>query len=103
MTPIYDVIEPYSEMSKNERYFLNGIIRALKPRKILEVGVSSGGGSAIILNAISDIDGAKLYSVDYAEKAYKYPDKLSGFLVNEKFPELVMSRVLLSKSAAILI
>ena len=88
MTPIYDVIDPYSEMKENERYFLNGIIRALKPRKILEVGVSSGGGSAIILNAISDIDGAKLYSVDYAEKAYRHPDKLSGFLVNEKFPEL---------------
>ena len=88
MTPIYDVIDPYSEMKENERYFLNGMIRALKPRKILEVGVSSGGGSAIILNAISDIDGAKLYSVDYAEKAYRHPDKLSGFLVNEKFPEL---------------
>ncbi|MBQ7576657.1 MAG: class I SAM-dependent methyltransferase [Synergistaceae bacterium] len=88
LTPIYDIIDPYSEMKKNERYFLNGIIRALKPRKILEVGVSSGGGSAIILNAISDIEGAKLYSVDYLEKAYGYPEKLSGFLVNEKFSEL---------------
>ena len=37
-------VEPYSEMSLNERYFLNGMIRSLKPQKVLEVGVSSGGG-----------------------------------------------------------
>ena len=76
-------------MSRNERYFLNGIIRALKPRKILEVGVANGGGTAIILNAISDIEGAKLYSVDYTEKSYRYPNKPSGFLVEEKFPHLM--------------
>ena len=65
------------------------MIRALKPKKILEVGVANGGGSAIILDAISDIDGAKLYSVDYTEKSYRYPDKPSGFLVEEKFSELM--------------
>ena len=75
-------------MQKNERYFLNGIIRAKKPRKILEVGVAEGGGSAIILNAISDIDGAELYSVDYLEQSFNNPGKLSGFLVQEKFPHL---------------
>lgn len=89
LDPIYDIVAPYSEMSKTHRYFLNGIIRAMKPKKILEVGVSSGGGSALILNAIHDIDGAKLYSVDYEEKAYRHPDKPSGFLVEEKFPELM--------------
>ena len=75
-------------MSRTERYFLNGIIRALRPQKILEVGVANGGGTAIILNAISDIDGAELYSVDYLEKSYRYPGKLSGFLVEEKFRQL---------------
>ena len=76
-------------MAKNERYFLNGIIRALKPKKILEVGVANGGGSAIILNAISDIDGADLYSVDYLEYSYRHPDKTSGFLVEDKFPQFM--------------
>ncbi|MBQ3654517.1 MAG: class I SAM-dependent methyltransferase [Synergistaceae bacterium] len=76
-------------MSKNERYFLNGIIRAMKPKKILEVGVANGGGTSIILNAISDIEGANLYSVDYTEKSYRYPDKPSGFLVEEKFPQFL--------------
>ncbi len=88
LDPIYDTVAPYSEMSKNERYFLSGIIRAMKPKKILEVGVANGGGSAIILNAIRDIDGAELYSVDYTKNSYRYPDKPSGFLVDEKFPEL---------------
>lgn len=89
LDPIYDIVAPYSEMDKNQRYFLNGLIRSLKPKKILEVGVSSGGGSAIILNAISDIDDAKLYSVDYLEKAYRHPEKPSGFIVEEKFPKLM--------------
>lgn len=88
LDPVYEIIAPYSEMDKEQRYFLNGMIRFLKPRKILEAGVSSGGGSALILNAISDIDGAKLYSEDYLEKTYRYPDKPSGFLVDEKFSEL---------------
>ena len=88
LDPIYDTVAPYSEMKKNERYFLSGIIRAMKPKKILEVGVANGGGSAIILSAIRDIDGAELYSVDYTENSYRYPDKPSGFLVDEKFPEL---------------
>ena len=75
-------------MSRTDRYFLNGIIRTLKPKKILEAGVASGAGSAIILNAISDIDGAELYSVDYAEESVNTPGKLSGFLVEEKFAGL---------------
>lgn len=82
-------VEPYSEMSLNERYFLNGMIRSLKPQKVLEVGVSSGGGSAMILNAIDDIEGARLFSVDYLENAYLYPNKKSGFLVEEAFPRLM--------------
>ena len=45
-----------NEMSYLERCFLNGIIRQTKPKKILELGVSAGGSSAIILNAIKDFD-----------------------------------------------
>ncbi|MBQ7545051.1 MAG: class I SAM-dependent methyltransferase [Synergistaceae bacterium] len=76
-------------MKKTERYFLNGIIRALRPRKLLEAGIAAGGGSAIILNAISDIDGAELYSVDYLEESITSTEKHSGFLVEEKFPEFL--------------
>ena len=85
---IYDVVKLYSDMQRNERYFLNGMIRYLKPAKILEVGVSHGGGSAIILNAIRDLP-SRLISVDYCEKYYGGgTDKLSGYIVDEKFSHL---------------
>ena len=77
-------------MEKNERYFLNGVIRYFKPAKILEVGVSQGGGTALILNAIKDLD-SQLISVDYCEKYYgggENGGKLSGWLVDEKFSNL---------------
>lgn len=89
LDPIYDTIAPYSVMQKNERYFINGMIRYFKPKKILEVGVLNGGGSAIILNAIRDIDGAMLYSADYSEVSWYHRDKPSGFLVEEAFPNLM--------------
>ena len=47
---IYIIIE--------ELFFINGLIRKYKPKKILEIGVCTGGISAIKLNAIKDIDGA---------------------------------------------
>ena len=39
-------------LSKIDMQFIIGMIRKYKPKKILEVGVASGGSSAIILNAI---------------------------------------------------
>lgn len=39
-----------------QAYFINGIIRKLKPKKCLEIGVSNGGSSILILNAIKDIE-----------------------------------------------
>ena len=65
---IFDQIKSkYNErlvMSKYEYYFVNGLIRLYKPKKLLEIGVCSGGMSAAILNSIKDIEGAKLYSCD---------------------------------------
>ena len=77
-----------SEMTYLERCFLNGIIRQAKPKKILELGVSAGGSSAIILNAIKDFDNAKLYSVDYNKKWYRDNSKDAGFIIYEKFSNL---------------
>lgn len=77
-----------SEMTYLQRCFLNGIIRQSKPKKILEVGVSAGGSSAVILNAIKDFDNAKLYSIDYNKKWYRDNTKDTGFLIEEKFSRL---------------
>ena len=71
-----------SQMSDNERKFLNGIIRFSKPKKILEVGVRSGGSSSIILNAIEDFKDSKLYSIDLDS------DKSVGECVYKYFPNL---------------
>jgi len=86
---IQNKIQPFIEQSWNEEKFLNGIIRRIKPKKILEIGVSAGGSSSIILNAIKDIPKAKLYSVDRYKKWYKNNHKEVGWLVKEYFPELL--------------
>ena len=86
---IFGIVNLYSQMAKTEKYFLNGMVRCFKPAKILEVGIARGGGSAIILNAIKDIPSSQLISVDYCEKYYGGDtDKLSGYLVDEKFAHL---------------
>ncbi len=59
-----------SEMSVRDRYFLNSVCLRKQPKKLLEIGVSSGGSSIILLNAIKNIEGAHLYSLDYSEDLY---------------------------------
>ena len=86
---IVDDVTLYSQMGKDEIYFLNGAVRYSKPKKVLEVGIAHGGGSAIILNAIKDIEDAHLFSVDYCEKCYDLADdRPSGYGVDEKFSHL---------------
>lgn len=80
--------QSHSLMTETESYFLNGIIRYYKPKKVLEIGVASGTSSAVILNAIKDIEGAKLYSVDLSQRHYTMKNKQTGFAVEEFFPEL---------------
>ena len=70
-----------SLMWKNQKEFLNGLIRKFKPKKILEVGVRFGGSSSIILNAIQDIPNSHLYSIDIDNS------NLVGKCVNNYFPQ----------------
>lgn len=77
----------FSEMNENDRAFLNSLLLKKQPKKILEVGVSKGGSSLVILNAIKDKSDAHLYSCDYLENCYCIPDKKVGFYV-DNFPEL---------------
>ncbi len=69
--------------------FINGMIRKYKPKKILEVGVASGGSSAIILNAIQNIENSHLYSIDKLTNAYLNEEKETGWIVKEKFSNLM--------------
>lgn len=72
------------EMDTVEKRFLYGLIRHFKPENILEIGVSSGGGSGLILAAIEDMDDAALTSVDVAENAYAFPSEPVGFVALRK-------------------
>ena len=60
-----------SEMDDIERRFVNGLVRYYKPENILECGVSSGGGSVVLLNAINDMPDARLVSIDRSENYHK--------------------------------
>lgn len=85
---VKEKIKEKSEMHFTEQAFLNGLIRKYKPKKILELGVSAGGSSVIMLNASKDIKGSKVYSIDKLNYYYKNHKKKPGYLVKEKFPEL---------------
>ena len=76
------------QLWKNEPYFLNGIIRKLKPKKCLEIGVAFGGSSVIILNAIKDIKDSLLVSLDLNINLYVNASEKTGYTVEKYFPEL---------------
>ena len=52
------------DLFKNQKEFLNGLIRKFKPKKIVEVGARFGGSAIVMLNAIDDFKDSKLYSID---------------------------------------
>ena len=69
--------------------FINGMIRKYKPKKILEVGVAGGDSSAIILNAIQNIENSHLYSIDLLTYVYNRKEKEIGWVVKENFSYLM--------------
>jgi hypothetical protein len=85
---IENEIKNRAQLILEEQKFLHGLIRTIKPKKIVEIGVARGGSSVLILNAIKDIKSAKLYSIDKNSYCYLERNKKTGYLVHEKFPEL---------------
>lgn len=88
LLPIQEKLKGFIEITKDEQRFLNGLIRKIKPKKIVEIGVAFGGTSTIILNAIKDMKNSKLFSFDINKRCYKMKSKETGFIVKERFPEL---------------
>lgn len=82
---IKDILDNHncSQMWKNQREFLNGIIRKFKPKKVLEIGVASGSSSIIILNAIKDVKNSRLYSIDL------FSGQNVGYCAKIFFPKLI--------------
>ena len=71
-----------------EARFINGIIRKNKLKNCLEIGVANGGSAILILNAIKDIKNSILVSLDLNKELFDDPYKVTGYRVNEYFPEL---------------
>lgn len=80
--------ECVSQATDLERRFLSGIIRQYKPKKILEIGVAYGCSSAVILNAIKDIEGSFLTSIDLNEICYIDNNLKTGGFVEKATPDL---------------
>lgn len=78
-----------SEMNDNQRRFINGLIQFYQPEKILELGVSAGGGTVTLLNAMQEIDDAELYSIDNAIQVYRKPEMEVGYYAIEKYSDLL--------------
>ena len=72
----------HSEMAEIERRFINGIIRSHHPRRLLEVGVSQGAGTLVLLNAIADMPESRLLSIDVLEHYYRNSSLPVGYLAD---------------------
>lgn len=73
--------EGSAEMSEWQHAFLCGLLKETRPRKILEIGVSAGGTTAVMLNCLSLLKcRCHFTSVDISETYYKNPNYKSGFL-----------------------
>lgn len=74
----------YSEMTSFQQAFLCGLIRDKQPKKILEIGVSAGGTTSVILNCLDMLClSTEMYSVDLSERWYRSDELETGFLAKE--------------------
>ncbi len=84
------IIDGVISQSCEQVNFLSYLIKKYKPQKVLELGVASGASSIVILNTLKEIlNNYHLYSIDYLSYWYADPNKKTGFLVEEKTPELI--------------
>lgn len=74
-----------SELSEEEHGFICGLIKKNRPQKILELGVSGGGTSILILNCLQKLkmNDTKMYSVDLSKSYHYNPEKPCGFQIKE--------------------
>ncbi len=72
------------EMSDMQSAFLCGLIRQYKPKKMVEIGVASGGTTAVILNCIGMLElNTEVFSIDLATEFYRDNTKKTGYLAEE--------------------
>lgn len=84
----FNVFE-YSEMTLFQQSFICGLIKENRPKKIVEVGVSAGGTTALVLSCLEILDiEAEMYSVDLSKKWYRDTEYETGHFAKGVFPNL---------------
>ncbi len=79
----------YSEMTTFQRSFLCGLIKEKRPKKIVEIGVSAGGTTTLVLQCLQLLDiESEVYSVDLMNMWYKNKKYETGFIAKEKIQNL---------------
>jgi predicted O-methyltransferase YrrM len=79
-------ILPYCETVDAEREFTTKAIAYYKPKNILEVGVSAGGSTVVLLDAIKDLPDARVTSVDIGENWYQNTSRAMGWIASLACP-----------------
>lgn len=88
---IYDEInwtEIESEMTDGQRRFISGLIQYYQPERVLELGISAGGGTVVLLNSLRSTDG-ELYSIDSSEQFYRNKSLPVGYCALERYSDLL--------------
>lgn len=72
------------EMTQFESAFLSGVIKTIRPKKVVEIGVAAGATSAIILESLESFSDEYIcYSLDLRAKFNKDSSKSTGFLSSQ--------------------
>lgn len=83
-------INSCTEMSEEESAFLCGLLEWKRPKKILEIGVASGGTTAIIMKCMEKVDKEYiLNSIDKSKKCYRGRTELPTGYLCEKANDLI--------------
>jgi predicted O-methyltransferase YrrM len=82
---IFDKIgERKSELSDESLGFICGLIKKNKPQKIVEVGVSAGGTTCVIMNCLEKLNmNSSVYSVDLAYTYHYDTSKKCGYQIDD--------------------
>lgn len=77
------------EMSREDHGFLCGILKMVRPEKVLEIGVAEGGTTGVIMNSLSLLGlKSRMYSVDLNERFFRDKALRTGYEY-DKLSELI--------------
>lgn len=70
------------EMSLDDYDFLHNIFCKVKPKKVVEIGVSAGGTTVFLRSLMEKYGGESLYSFDYNTQYYRNPVLEVGYMAH---------------------